>query len=246
MWCTQCHVAFDYNTLKIDTGRVHNPEYYRYMRENNQNGAAPRNPGDLVCGGIIQLHYLTRSILPFIKRCIKQNNPNMIELDLETEYGVLDNYLREIHRTISHIAYHDLPRMRTTVATLEDNRDLRVSYILGEICKKTLADKIYKNDIKRKRERELLHIYELLNLVVTENFNTIYNDAYQLRNITQQQSLQFMDSLNEKITTLDNLRDYCNKRLAKISVTYNTSVLSINDTWQFTRRKYNVSELAKD
>ena len=40
---------------------------------------------------------------------------------------------------------------------------------------------IYKNDIKRKRERELLHIYELLNLVVTENFNTIYNDAYQLQ-----------------------------------------------------------------
>ncbi len=175
----------------------------------------------------------------------------MIELDLETEYGVLDNYLREIHRTISHIAYYDLPRMRTTVASLEDNRDLRVSYILGEICKKTLADKIYKNDIKRKRERELLHIYELLNLVVTENFNTIYNDALQqlqpvYRNIINQETLQFMNSLNEKIITLDNLRDYCNKRLAKISVTYNTSVISINDTWQFTRRKYNVSELAKD
>ena len=50
---------------------------------------------------------------------------------------------------------------------------LGVPVRLGEICKKTLADKIYKNDIKRKRERELLHIYELLNLVVTENFNTI-------------------------------------------------------------------------
>ena len=250
MWCTQCHVAFDYNTLKIDTGRVHNPEYYRYMRENNQNGAAPRNPGDLVCGGIIQLHHLTR-ILPVIKKCIKQNNPDMIALDLDTEYGVLDNYLREIHRTISHIAYYDLPRTRTTVASLEDNRDLRVSYILGEICKKTLADKIYKNDIKRKRERELLHIYELLNLVITENFNTIYNDALQqmqpvYRNLINQDTLQFMNSLNEKITTLDNLRDYCNKRLAKISVTYNTSVIYINDTWQLTRRKYNVSELVKE
>lgn len=249
MWCTQCHVAFDYNTLKIDTGRVHNPEYYRYMRENNLRVAPPRNPGDLVCGGIIQLHQLTRTILPIIKQVIIISNPDKVALDNNTEYGIYYKYLNDIHRIISHIAFYDLPRIRTNVNTLEDNRSLRVHYILNEITKKELADKVYRSDIKRKRERELLHIYELLNLVGTENFNTLYNDASELgrkRNITTEDATKFLESLDEKIKVLDNLRDYANKRFAKISVTYNLTVLSINDLWQLERKKYNVSELAKD
>lgn len=249
MWCTQCHVAFDYNTLKIDTGRVHNPEYYRYMRENNQNGTAPRNPGDLVCGGIIQVYQLTRTILPIIKQSIIISNPGKIELDNNTEYQIYDKYLNDIHRIISHIAYYDLPRIRTNVNTLEDNRNLRVNYILGEITKKELADKIYRNDIKRKRERELLNIYELLNLVGTENFNTLYNDASELvrkRKITLEEASKFLESLDEKIKVLDNLRDYLNKRFAKISVTYNLTVININDLWQLEKKKYNISKLTKD
>ena len=249
MWCTQCHVAFDYNTLKIDTGRVHNPEYYRYMRENNINGTAPRNPGDLICGGIIQVYQLTRTILPLVKEAISISNPNNTALDNNTEYEVYYKYLNDIHRIISHIAFYDLPRIRTNVNTLEDNRNLRVSYILSEITKKELADKVYRSDIKRKRERELLHIYELLNLVGTENFNTLYNDASELgrkRKITTEDATKFLESLDEKIKVLDNLRDYANKRFAKISVTYNLTVPSINDVWQLERKKYNVSELAKE
>jgi hypothetical protein len=249
MWCTQCHVAFDYNTLKIDTGRVHNPEYYRYMRENNLNGTAPRNPGDLVCGGIIQLYQLTRTILPIIKQAIITSNPDKIALDNNTEYEIYCKYLNDIHRIISHIAFYDLPRIRTNVNTLENNRNLRISYILSEITKHEFADKVYRSDIKRKRERELLHIYELLNLVGTENFNTLYNDSRELgskRKITIDEASKFLESLDEKIKVLDNLRDYTNKRFAKISVTYNLTVLNINDVWQLEKKKYNVSELTKD
>ena len=35
MWCVNCHTTFDWKTLRIKTsGVVHNPEYFRYMREN--------------------------------------------------------------------------------------------------------------------------------------------------------------------------------------------------------------------
>jgi len=45
MWCVSCHTTFDWKTLHIKTsGVIHNPEYYRYMRENGI--AIPRNPGD--------------------------------------------------------------------------------------------------------------------------------------------------------------------------------------------------------
>ena len=41
MWCTECRVAFDYTTGRIDTGVVHNPHYYTHMAQQNQ-GQAPR------------------------------------------------------------------------------------------------------------------------------------------------------------------------------------------------------------
>ena len=31
MFCTNCHVVFDWNTLKIDTGNVHNAHYFDWM-----------------------------------------------------------------------------------------------------------------------------------------------------------------------------------------------------------------------
>tara|TARA_B100000795_G_scaffold207426_1_gene160907 strand:+ start:662 stop:2104 length:1443 start_codon:yes stop_codon:yes gene_type:complete len=48
MWCISCHTTFDWKTLNIKTsGIVHNPEYFRYMRENGI--AIPRNPNDNPC-----------------------------------------------------------------------------------------------------------------------------------------------------------------------------------------------------
>ena len=48
MWCVSCHTTFDWKTLQIKTsGILHNPEYFRYMRENGI--AIPRNPNDNPC-----------------------------------------------------------------------------------------------------------------------------------------------------------------------------------------------------
>ena len=55
-----------------------------------------------------------------------------------------------------------------------------------------------------------------------------------------------MDSVNEKITAIDNLRDYCNKRFARISVTYNQSVTQISDLWEVKRKKFKISEITED
>lgn len=48
MWCVSCHTTFDWKTMQIKTsGVLHNPEYFRYMRENGI--AIPRNPNDNPC-----------------------------------------------------------------------------------------------------------------------------------------------------------------------------------------------------
>jgi hypothetical protein len=59
MWCTECKVAFSWNTGKIvSNGAIHNPHFYQYMQNNNAGGVAPRNPGDVLCGGLLSIHNL--------------------------------------------------------------------------------------------------------------------------------------------------------------------------------------------
>ena len=36
MWCVNCKKAFDWNTGQIETGVVHNPHYFEYMRQTGQ------------------------------------------------------------------------------------------------------------------------------------------------------------------------------------------------------------------
>lgn len=45
MWCTQCNIAYSWNTGKIvNGGIIHNPHYFQFM----QNGRQVRNPGGLL------------------------------------------------------------------------------------------------------------------------------------------------------------------------------------------------------
>ena len=262
MWCTQCHVAFNYDTGKIDTGHVHNPEYYRYLQQQN-NGLAPRNPGDVICGGLLQITTVQHTICPIIQHALYRVIETGIIQDTETEFITMRNYLLEIHRTLAHISYVELPRARTQVRELEDQRNVRVEYILNKITRDELKDKVYKNDQKRKKSTEELHLYELINAVGTETFNQLNEEAINaitkgsrearhnlLRGAnvfkTPEEAQKFIDLINEKILAIDNLRDYCNERFAKISITYNQSVTNIDDLWSFKTKKFKISEITED
>lgn len=50
MFCTECHVAFDWNTLRVQTGLIHNPHYFEWQRRVNNNEFTERNPNDILCG----------------------------------------------------------------------------------------------------------------------------------------------------------------------------------------------------
>ena len=57
MWCINCHTAFDWNTRRIENGRIHNPHFYDWQRKMN-NGNAPRVPGDIpLCQQIPQFFH---------------------------------------------------------------------------------------------------------------------------------------------------------------------------------------------
>ncbi len=256
MWCTECKIAFNYTTGKIDTGVVHNPHYYAHIAQQQRDGVAPRNPQDVLCGGLIGLHTLQRIIL----------NPLRLIITDGDEYLLMNTYLNDIHRVISHITYYDLARIRTDVRDLEDGAQVRVSYILGKTSKKEIGDQIYRRDLKRKKATELLHLYELLSVVGIENFAMLATLGEEiaksfvssvlprrlLRNevVAAGEALtmsaegeNFLDEVNKKIVVMDNLRDYFNTELMKISVTYNSSVLHIDDLWKLNHKKFKIGDL---
>ena len=85
MWCTQCNIAFSWNTGKVVVGgTIHNPHYFQFLRNGGviQN---QRNPGDVVCGGIPRVWELSR------RRRELQNIFSKINHQLQTSEDVFIN-----------------------------------------------------------------------------------------------------------------------------------------------------------
>ena len=223
MWCTECKVAFDYHTGKIDNGIVHNPHYYAHMAEMNE-GNAPRNPGDVLCGGLITVRKLQSAVKTVID--LTNSNTDLIE------------QLLVIHQVTSHITYLELPQLRRYVRNLVDTENIRVNYILGKIDKKEVGTKIYQIDKKRKIENSLLHLYELISVVGIENFNILLNIAINKDDKSLKTPQDYCNFVKQKITLLNNLRTYCNDEFSKISITYNRKTLFIDENWEMHKIKY--------
>lgn len=230
MWCTQCKIAFDYATLKIDTGTVHNPHYYQHLQQQN-NGELPRNPNDILCGGLCAFHQLNG----YFRTIEKFYNDKKDYQDMKIK-------VCEIHRTISHLTYYDLHRLRTDVRNFTDNEDLRVKYIIGKdendklYSKDNFKNDIYRRDTKRKKQNKLLHLHELLSVVGIEMFRIMI--SYKETDVK--------DFIFKKINEINNLRHYCNFQFGKISTSYNCTVLYIDDAWKISSKKYNLNEVKGD
>ena len=103
--------------------------------------------------------------------------------------------------------------MGRKIAELQDCEDYRVQYLMTEITKDELEKRACKSDDDRRKQVELIHIYELFNTVGIETFANLVNS-----NLT---GSDFHEYLLTRVKELRNLRDYCNSQFSTISLTYN-------------------------
>lgn len=140
MWCTKCHVAFDWQTLKIETGVIHNPHYYEYQRTQN-GGQAPRVRGD--DNG--------QNAIPDVPTCLFHWS--------RLPHDVSDRLIN-IHLMVSHLCQDEIPRF-PTVYDNQDNEDIRQQYLKQEICEERFKSTLQRRDKKQTLRREMRQIYEM-------------------------------------------------------------------------------------
>lgn len=145
MWCPQCHVAFDWRTLRIVTGVVHNPHYYEYQRSIN-GGVAPRTPGDIPGGGCDHQ-------VPSVWSCSQIWNRNGIDRKLA-------KYMSDLHRLMVHIQHQEIPALPTGYNARE-NEDVRRRFLRNHIDEARLRWFLQKREKLNSKKREVRQLYEM-------------------------------------------------------------------------------------
>lgn len=210
MWCTMCNVAFSWKTGKQETGIIHNPHYYEWVKKN---GNATRNPGDYVCGGIPDYWSVITKLrqLGLIKYYSHYSGNS-----------TRHERLLHIHRYNTEIQQYVLDRLRTQVREATDNTDLRLRYLMNEIDEAHLAKMITQRDNIREKNQAMLYVFELYIAVVTEFFDAL---------MTSKTIADFQERFDAELAKLENIRVYCNEELVKISKNYKMTVYYITEEY---------------
>lgn len=216
MWCPTCKVAFSWKTGQIEKGNIHNPEYYRWMRENNEEIIQVRDNN--YCGQIPDASFLLRSIR---KLWVPSTHNNKIIDDLHV------HILYNCHRIVHHIAM--LERTHATDINFKDARleDLRVKYLLNEITKESWMIKIQAQDKAFKKSTDLMNIWRLLRDTVLPK---LWYTVEQFHDTTDYDGIKRRLLINV-FPQLEKIRLFCNDSFIKIGKMYGSENEIITPSW---------------
>jgi ribosomal protein S27AE len=183
MWCTQCHTAFSWRTGRIETHTVHNPHYYEYMRAR---GTLARNPGDVPCGGFPDLTAVMR---------IVARNSHVWTI------------ISSAHRSRAHCHWVLIPRYEVNLN--EDNRDLRIKFMIGDFSEDEFKKKIQQREKARQRKTDIRQVIAMY----VEVLNDLFQALVQTKDVGA-----LAVSLQELKTHVNTTLDAVSKRYTKCSV----------------------------
>ena len=155
VWTPCCKIAFDWNTGKIDKGRIHSPEYYDFLRRTE--GFVPRERGDNICGGNISVYELNRAIIAVSTR----------------NRQICLNF----HQLTEHVNTFMIPRLPNTPdAFLRD--DLGIRYLLNEIDEDKWKTELKKRIKKTEKENHILNILRMFTAVMNDLMRNLEEDKH--------------------------------------------------------------------
>jgi ribosome-associated translation inhibitor RaiA len=232
MYCVECHTAFSWRTLKIETGVIHNPHYFEYQRRAN-NGVVPRNPLDVQCGRELDMNFVNR-----LMEELEPPLPKGWKKQVKITRGYFNNEMRtvtyvsprgEVHhnhpckmddvidicRQTIHIRHVEQPRFRA-LDRLNDNLQMRIDYMRNKINKEDFKKVLQKKEKENMKRGEISNIIGMYVSVMTDLMYRVLGGG-----------------VGSVKSEMNELRVYTNNCLEVVSKTYNCKKYSINETFQF-------------
>lgn len=196
MWCIKCHIQFSWRTGQQMQGYNHNPEYFRWLRENGQE--AERNPlenvrnGQNICGVQVDAIYITRTVAN-----LYHNEP-----DYRILYCDVYRFYRHAEWLVG--TFHD--RQTSVERSL---LKLRIRYLLKDIGKEQWKCEIQKIDKQNKKTIMYENIWRLVLTVLESNFEkfTIYTQEQRNKEdytIMAKECIKFKNYINQSFIKVSN------------------------------------------
>lgn len=207
MYCVCCHTAFDWKTLKIETGEIHNPEYFEYLR---RKGTLERNPNEVLCGREINDHLYT---------IIMDRLETLVSYDVQ-------EFIKNIIVKGIHIRLVEQRRFRRD--RLNDNLDLRIMYMRKQIDKEKFKALLQKREKDYSKSNEIHNVLAMFVNCLTEILYRI-NDNSKNSNADHNANAFIRDCILE----CNELRLYTNECLTRISKTYKSKEYQITKMYNF-------------
>ena len=199
IWCYKCHTAFNWKTLKIETGTIHNPEYFEYLRRSGKE--IERTEGDVPCGRELSNYFVSR---------VKNIFPAKI---------------MNITRAVIHIKSVDLIRFETR--NIQDtNRDIRIKYMMGKIDADKMKILLQKREKENQKKTEISNILKMYIQCVTDIIYRLQED-YKIDEEDTTKLFNSIN-INKYYYEINNLVEYTNECFEKVSKSYNCKIWTIN------------------
>lgn len=143
MFCTMCHTAFSWETGEVEKGRIHNPHYWEFMRQQGREDQE------------VELQF---------------GNGNGNCFTWETLERLLSTTrFNSIFQKLNHLELVDLPKYR--VENLEErNKDLRKLYLCNIITQKEFKSKL---NARFKRNNFNMEMTDILEMFIQSTKDTI-------------------------------------------------------------------------
>jgi hypothetical protein len=175
MFCTGCHASFDWNSLRLNNGALHNPHHANWLRENRDR---PREVGDIQCGRELNIDiavsmvdkfeniidrkfsWLKQERAKLLKDDSYESDPARVskELDEFTRVRTDASYMFESIRVCIHHTHVTINSLNRNQHGHHTNQSLRVNLLTNEMSESDFKREIQRRDKATSKRNDLLHV----------------------------------------------------------------------------------------